>query len=98
MAQISEINYSLISCGIFPKEQKGCCKRTRDAGELQVIEQHILNESKMRQKNLAMTLIDCKNAYKKYPKAEYYTVSKYIEYLMNSYSLLKRSDKFREWN
>ena len=64
MAQIREkINYSLISHGIFPDEQKGCRKRTTGTEVLLYIDQHILNESKMRWKNLAMARIDYKKAY-----------------------------------
>ena len=50
IAQISEIYFSLISRGLFPEEQKECCKGTRYIGELQYIDQHVLNESKTRQK------------------------------------------------
>ena len=38
-----EIYYSLISYGLFPEEQKGCCKGTRG---LLYIDQHILKKSK----------------------------------------------------
>ena len=47
---------------IFPDEQKGRCKRTKGGGELSYIDEHILNESKTRQKNLAMVWIDNKKA------------------------------------
>ena len=40
-----EIYYTLISCWLFPKERKGCWKRTRRTGYLLYIDQHILNES-----------------------------------------------------
>ena len=44
-AQIREkIYYSLTSCGLFPDEQKGCCKGSRGTAELLFIDQHILNE------------------------------------------------------
>ena len=63
-AQIMEkICYSLTSRGLFPDEQKGCCKGSRGTAELLYIDQHILSESKTRRKNLAMTWIDYKNAY-----------------------------------
>ena len=63
-AQIrEEIYYSLISCGLFPDEQKGCRKGSRGTAELLYIDQHILNESKNRRKNLAMSWIDYKKAY-----------------------------------
>ena len=47
-----EIYYSLISCGLFPDEHKGCRKWSRGIAELLYIDQHILNESKYRRKNL----------------------------------------------
>ena len=54
-AQIrEEIYYSLTNHGLFLKEQKGCRKGSRGTAELLYIDQHILNESKTRQKNLAM--------------------------------------------
>ena len=63
IAQIREKIYdSLISRGIFPEEQKGCHKRTRSTKELLYIDQHILNESKTRRKNLAMASIDNKQS------------------------------------
>ena len=63
-AQIKEeIYYSLTSRGLFPDEQKGCCKGSRGTAELLYIDQHILNENKTRQKNLAMAWIDYKKAY-----------------------------------
>ena len=64
MPQIrEEIYYSLISCWLFLEEQKGCCKGSRDTGELLDINQYILNEIKIRRKNLAMAWIDYKMAY-----------------------------------
>ena len=63
-AQIrEEIYYSLTSRRFFPDEQKGCCKGSRDTAELLYIDQHILNESKTRRKNLVMAWIDYKKAY-----------------------------------
>ena len=58
-----EIYYSLTSCGFFPDEQKRCCKGSRGTTGLFYIDQHILNESKIRRKNLAMPWIDNKKAY-----------------------------------
>ena len=58
-----EINYSLTSRGLFPVEQKGCCKGSRGTAELLYIDQHILIESKTRRKNLTMAWIDYKKAY-----------------------------------
>ena len=54
-AQIrEEIYYSLTSRVLFPEEQKGCHKGSRSTAELLYIDQHILNESKTRRKNLAI--------------------------------------------
>ena len=52
---------------IFPEEQKGCRKGSRCTEELFYIDQHIPNESKTRQKNLAMAWIDYKKAYDMVP-------------------------------
>ena len=63
-AQIrEEIYHSLTSRGLFTEEQKGCRKGSRGTTELLCIDQHILNESKTRRKNLAMAWIDYKNIY-----------------------------------
>ena len=68
-AQIrKEINYSLISHGIFSDELKGFRKRTRGTKELLYIDQNVLNENKMRRKNLAMAWIDYKMAYDMVPQ------------------------------
>ena len=57
-AQIrGEIYDSLTGRGLFPGEQKGCRKESRGTVELLYIDQDILNESKTRRKNLAMTWI-----------------------------------------
>ena len=64
--------YSLTSRGLFPNEQKGCRKGSRGTGELLYIEQHILNESKTRRKNLAMATkssYDYKKAYDMVPQS-----------------------------
>ena len=67
-AQIrEEIYYSLTSRGLFPDEQKGCCKGSRSTAELLYIDQHILNENKTRRKNLARAWIDYKTAYDMVP-------------------------------
>ena len=58
-----EIYYSLTNRRLFPDEQKGCCKESRGTAELLYIDQHIINESKNRRKNLAMAWIDHKKAY-----------------------------------
>ena len=67
-AQI-KVYYSLTSRGLFPDEQKGCCKGSRGTAELLYIYQHILNESKTRRKNLAMAWIDYKKAYDMIPQS-----------------------------
>ena len=55
-----EIYYSLISRGIFPEKQKGCRKRNRGTEKLLYVDEHILNESKTRQKNFAVAWINYK--------------------------------------
>ena len=64
-----EIYFLLTSRGFFPEEQKGCCKRSSGTGEQLKIYQKILNESKTRQKNLAMTWIDHRKAYDMVPQS-----------------------------
>ena len=54
---------------MFPDEQKGCRKGSRDTAELLYIDQHVLNESKTRRKNLAIARIDYKNAYDMVPQS-----------------------------
>ena len=54
---------------MFPDEQKGCHKGSRGTAELLCIYQHILNESKTRQKNLAMAWIDYKKEYDMIPQS-----------------------------
>ena len=98
-AQINEeICHSLICCTLFSEQQNGCCKGTRGTGELLFIDQHILNESKTRRKNLAMAWID----YKKYTiwssKAGYYTISKCIKYPTKSHTLSIRPWKSGDRN
>ena len=69
-AQIKEkIYYSLISRGWFPDEQKGCRKGSRGTAELLYIDQHTLDESKKRRKNLAMAWFDYKKAYDMVPQS-----------------------------
>ena len=57
-----EIYYSLTSRRLFPEEQEGCRKGSRDTVELLYIDQHIWNESQTRRKNLPMAWIDYKRA------------------------------------
>ena len=54
---------------MFPDEQKGCRKGSRGTAELLYIDQHILNESKTRRKNLATVWIDYKKAYDMVPQS-----------------------------
>ena len=69
-AQIREGIYdSLISRGLFLDDQKGCFKGSRGTGDLLYINQHILNESKTRRKNLAMAWIDYKKVYDMVPQS-----------------------------
>ena len=63
------IYYSLTNHGLLPDEQKGCRKGSRGTAELLYIDQHILNESKTRQKNLAMTALDYKKAFNMVPQS-----------------------------
>ena len=68
-SQIKEkIYYSLTSRRLFPDEQKGGLKGSRGTAELLYIDQHILNESKTRRKNLAMAWIDFEKAYDMVPQ------------------------------
>ena len=59
---MEDIYHSLTSLGFLPEEQKGCHKGSRSTGELLYSDQHILNESKTRRKNLAMAWINYKKA------------------------------------
>ena len=69
-AQIREnIYYSLTSRGLFPVEQKGCCKGSRGTTELLYIDQHILKKSKTSRKNLVIAWIDYKKAYDMFPQS-----------------------------
>ena len=77
-----EIYNSLTSRVLFPEEQKGCRKGSRGTTELLYIDQHILNESKTRQKNLAMAWIEYKRAYNMVPQS----------WIMNCIKMYKISD------
>ena len=60
-AQIKEeIYYSIISRGLFSEHQKVWRKGARSTAELLYIDQHILNESNIGRKNLAMAGINYK--------------------------------------
>ena len=69
-SQIREEIYDwLIRRGLFPEEQKGYRNGSRDTGEPLYIDWHFLNESKTRQKNLAMAWIDNKKSYDMVPQS-----------------------------
>ena len=70
--------------GLFPDVQKGGCKGTRGTADLLYIDQHILNETKTRQKNLAMALIDYKKAYDMVPQSWIMKCLKCTKYHMKS--------------
>ena len=58
-AQIrDEIYFSLTNRELFPEEQKGYRKGSKDTAELLYIDQHIVNEIKTSRKNLTMACID----------------------------------------
>ena len=63
------IYYWLISYGLFPDERKGYHKVSTRTAELLYVDQHILNESKTRRKNLTMAWIDYKKAYDMIPQS-----------------------------
>ena len=63
-----EIYYSLVCCELYLKEKKRCHWQTRGTGDLLYIDQHILQENKMRRKNIAITWIDYKKAYGMLPQ------------------------------
>ena len=89
-AQIREqIHYSLTSRGWFPDEQKGCRKGYRGTAELVNMVQHILNERKTRQKNLAMAWIDYKKAYYMVPQS-------WIIYYLKMYKISDKVINFIE--
>ena len=69
-AQIrAEMYHLLTSCGLFPDEQKGCYKGSKGKAELIDIDQHILNESKTRMKDLSMAWIINKKDYDMVPQS-----------------------------
>ena len=78
-----EIYYSLTSCRLFSDEQKRCCKGSRGTAELLYKDQHILDESQTRRKNLAMVWIDYKKAYDMVPHS----------WMINSLKMYKISDE-----
>ena len=64
-----KIYYSLTSHGLLSDQQKGCRKGSRGTAELLYIDQHILNESRTRRKNLAVDWIDYKKVYDIVPQS-----------------------------
>ena len=57
----------LLESDILPVEQKGCRKKSRGTKDQLLIDKMILNDSKRRQKNLAMAWVDYKKAYDMVP-------------------------------
>ena len=82
-----EIYLSLTNHGLFPDEQKGCCKGSRGTWELFYIDHQILNESKTRRKNLAMAWIDYKKAHDMVPQS----------WIINCLKMYKISDEVIEF-
>ena len=58
---IKEIHYSVVSRELFPAEERGCHWGARKTDDMLYIDQHILKDSKTREKNVAMARIDNKN-------------------------------------
>ena len=78
------IYYSLPSRGVFPEEQKGCRKGFEGTRELLYIDQHILNESKTKRKNLALAWIEYTKAYDVVPESWIINCLKCTKYQMKS--------------
>ena len=95
--QIREtIYYSLTSRGLFPDEQKRCRKGPRGTVELLYIDQHILNESKTRRKNLAMAWIDYKKAYDMVPQSWIINCLKMYKISHEVMNFIKKTNKQHE--
>ena len=63
-AQISEeIYHSLVSRGMCAEEQKGSLKGSKGTGDRLYTDYHIVKESKMKGKHVAMVRINYKEAY-----------------------------------
>ena len=84
------------------KEQKGCWKWTRGTSDLLCIDQHILKDSKMKRKHLAMAWIDYKNAYDVVPPnciiecLKIYKISdKVIRFILNTMKKLESGNDNR---
>ena len=81
--------------GLFPHEQIGYHKGSKGTGELVCIDQHILNESKRRRKNLVMSWIDNKKAYDILPPnwiincLQIYKISDDISFIEKTHENLK---------
>ena len=96
--QISEeIYYSLTSRRLSPDEQKGCCKGSRGTAELFYIDQHILNESKNRRKNLAMAWIDYKTAYDMVPQSWIINCLKMYKIPHDIINLIEKKKNMKNW-
>ena len=55
-----EIYYLLVCCGLFPEEQKGYHKGTRETCDLLNIYEHVLKENKGRLKKLSWFVLTTK--------------------------------------
>ena len=75
---------------LFPEEEKGCYKETRETGSLQYINQYILKEDKSKRENLTMQWIDYKKAYDMVPRFENFEdIQQRHEIYHGSYKKLK---------
>ena len=84
------IYFSLSSRGLFPEEKKEFHKGSRGKAELLYIDQHILNESKIRRKNLAMSWID-------YKKSKWYGSAKLDNKLPQNVQNIEKTMKTWNW-
>ena len=86
-----EIYDSRDNRGLFPEEQKRNHKRTRGIGDLQYIDQHILNESKARRENVATVSINKKKADDIVPQSWIVDCQKCTRYLTKSSNSSRKS-------
>ena len=93
-----EIYYSLTRRGLFPDEQKGCRKGSSGTTELLYIDQHTLNESKNRRKNLAMALRDYKKAYDMVPQSRIINSLKMYKISHETINFIEKAMKTGELN
>ena len=87
------IYYSQIFRKLFSKEQKRCWRGTKGKEDLLYIDQHILKESKLRRKNIAIAEIDKKKNIR-YGSTKSDEVIKFIvESLINWWAELTEGEK-----